>query len=129
MSKGKLTNYLRTFRKRSGLTQRELAFLLGVRARGPISSLEKCHRMPLLCTALRLAAIFQIPVEELFAGVSESVATEVTERLETLASELSAKVGKDKKHEYRIARKLAWLRARRNSVAIHDRTDATRART
>ena len=67
----KLKNYLRAYRKRAGLTQREVAFLLGVKARGPV--IEKRYRMPLLRTALALGAIFGIPVEELFSGMCESI--------------------------------------------------------
>jgi transcriptional regulator with XRE-family HTH domain len=118
MASGKLTNYLRAHRKRAGLTQRELAFLLGVKARGPVSELEKRHRMPLLRTALALAVIFDVPVEELFSGMRQSVASDISARLEKLGSELAPKVDANKRHEYRNARKLAWLEARRGSSTL-----------
>lgn len=119
MSKGKLTNYLRTYRKRAGLTQRELAFLLGLKARGPISEIEKRRRVPLLRTALALAVIFRIPVEVLFSGMCECIASEVDGRAEKLASELTSKVGTKKRCEYHTTRKLQWLQARCSSAATH----------
>lgn len=120
MSKGKLTNYLRAYRKRAGLTQREVAFLLGLKARGPISEIEKRRRVPLLRTALALSTIFGIPVEELFSGMCDSIGTEIEERLDKLTSELASKVGTKKTSEYHTARKLAWLRARRGSIPVHE---------
>lgn len=114
MGTTKLTNYLRTHRKRAGLTQRELAFLLGVRARGPVSEMEQRHRVPVLRTALTLEVIFGVPASELFAGMRESIAEEVDQRFEKLACELAAKVETDKRHEYRDAHKQQWLESRRN---------------
>ena len=119
----KLTNYLRSHRRRAGLTQRELAFLLGVQARGPVSEIEKHHRMPLLRTALTLEAIFGIPAGELFSGMRASIANEVDSRCEKLARELAPKVGSNKRHDYRNARKLAWLQARRGSSIFHGPQD------
>ncbi len=116
----KLPNYLRTYRKRAGLSQRDLAFLLGVRARGPVSEMEKRRRMPLLRTALALEVIFGIPAGELFAGMRESTASDIDARVDKLAAQLGSKVGTNKRHEYRTARKLAWLQARRGSFLAHD---------
>jgi transcriptional regulator with XRE-family HTH domain len=128
MSTIKLANYLRTHRKRAGLTQRDLAFLLGVNARGPISEIEKRHRVPLLRTALSLEAIFEIPAAELFAGMRESVGEEVNVRCRKLASELTPKVGTKTRHEYRSARKLAWLESRRGSSRPDDPQNVRPAR-
>ena len=47
-----------------------------------------------------------------------SIAGEIDERLDKLTSELTSKVGTKKRSEYHTARKLAWLRARRSSVAV-----------
>ena len=42
----KLENYLRTYRKKSGLTQREVAFLLGCQNGAQVSRYEKRRRLP-----------------------------------------------------------------------------------
>jgi transcriptional regulator with XRE-family HTH domain len=111
----KLHNYLRAHRKRAGLAQRDVALLLGLKARGPVSELEKRHRVPLLRTALALEIIFGVSAGELFAGMRESIATEMQARMETLSSELAAKVG-NKRDAYKTRRKLAWLAERRAST-------------
>ena len=41
MATHKLENYLRTYRKRSGLTQREVAFLVGCRNGAQVSRYER----------------------------------------------------------------------------------------
>src|SRR2546429_9576493 len=68
MATHKLENYLRTYRKRSGLTQREVAFLVGCRNGAQVSRYEKRRRLPPLRTALACEAAFGVPVAELFAG-------------------------------------------------------------
>src|SRR5207247_2891499 len=66
-------NYLRTCRKRSGLAQHEVAFLLGCQNGGFVSRYEKRKRLPTLTTALACEAVFGVPVAELFAGLREGV--------------------------------------------------------
>jgi transcriptional regulator with XRE-family HTH domain len=114
-----LNNYLRAQRRRAGLTQREVAFLLGLKARGPVSELEKRHRVPLLRTALALEIIFGVSAGELFAGMRESIASEMQARLETLSSELVPKVA-NKRYAYQTRRKLAWLAERRASAVLDE---------
>jgi transcriptional regulator with XRE-family HTH domain len=82
----KLHNYVSAHRKRAGLTQREVASVLGVKARGPVSELEERHRVPLLRTALAQEAIFGVAPGELFAGIRESVVSDTQARLEKLAN-------------------------------------------
>src|SRR6266849_8010241 len=113
----KLNNYLRAHRKRAGLTQREVAFLLGLKARGPVSELEKRRRVPLLRTAVTLEAIFGVPVSELFPGMRQAVHTDVEKRLEEFTTQLKAKA--DKKNDaYKTARKLTWLSQRLASTFL-----------
>src|SRR5437879_2031593 len=61
MATHKLENYLRTYRKRSGLTQREVAFLVGCRNGAQVSRYEKRRRLPPLRTALACEAAFGVP--------------------------------------------------------------------
>src|SRR5438094_2838868 len=90
MASPRLENYLRTYRKRSGLTQREVAFLLGWKGGAQLSRYEKLRRLPPLRTALAFEAIFKIPLSELFAGVQESVGQETAARIRKLTVDLEA---------------------------------------
>src|SRR5439155_17851741 len=99
--------------KRAGLTQREVAFLLGLKARGLISELEKRHRVPLLRTAITLEAIYGVPISELFPGMRQAVDADMEKRFADFTVLLKAKAYK-KSDAYKTARKLAWLSARRH---------------
>src|SRR5712692_3816759 len=90
MSTHKLENYLRAYRKRSGLTQREVAFLLGCRNGAQVSRYEKRHRVPPLETALACEAVFGIPASELFAGMRDRANRQIGKRLVELRSKLQA---------------------------------------
>lgn len=120
MATHKLENYLRTYRRRSGLTQREVAFLLGCETGAQVSRYEKRRRLPPLATALACEAVFGVPVAELFAGVRESAVKAIGKRVVELRSKLQA-VGSapQKKSEARLTeQKLRWLdtRSRADSV-------------
>ena len=112
MATHKLENYLRTYRKRSGLTQREVAFLVGCRNGAQVSRYEKRRRLPPLRTALACEAAFGVPVSELFAGLREAAGKTVGERLGALKSKLEtgAAQGRDARL---AAQKLRWLAERR----------------
>src|SRR5207245_9679485 len=69
----RLHNYLLTHRKRSSLTQREVAFLLGCRHKTKVSDYEQRTRRPVLETALAYEAVFGVPVRDLFAGMFDEV--------------------------------------------------------
>lgn len=85
----RLSNYLRTYRKHQGLSQEDLAHLLGSGQRSNVSLHEKGERVPGLEKALTYAAALQVPAEELFAGTYEKVESQVAERARELADELS----------------------------------------
>ena len=108
MATHKLENYLRTYRKRSGLTQREVAFLVGCRNGAQVSRYEKRRRLPPLRTALACEAAFGVPVSALFAGLRDVAGKAVGERLGALKSKLetSPAQGRDARL---AALKLRWL--------------------
>jgi transcriptional regulator with XRE-family HTH domain len=110
----KLENYLRAYRKRSGLTQREVASLLGCRNGAQVSRYEKRKRVPPLRTALACEAVFGIPVADLFAGTRQAVGKEIGRRLLGLRSRLQTQNTEDRsKSEARqTTRKLEWLAGR-----------------
>jgi len=74
-------NYIRMLRKQKGLSQDELAFLLGWKSGSAVSRLEQGRRKPSLETLLALEAIFGIPVRELYAGRFQKVEGAVRERV------------------------------------------------
>ncbi len=90
----KLKNYLRTYRKKAGLSQEEMAYLLGGQSGTRVSRYERFARLPALETALAYAVIFDVPVRDLFAGMAQQVerplakrAQQLIQRLETAPSD------------------------------------------
>lgn len=64
-------SYIRAYRRRSALSQKELGLLLGV-PRNVANELERGKRAPTLALALRLQAIFGVPPHALFPGLYET---------------------------------------------------------
>jgi transcriptional regulator with XRE-family HTH domain len=89
MSQQKLTNYLRTFRKRGRLSQDEIAFLLGNGSGSKVSRYERFARVPRLQTAMAFEIIYGVPVSELFAGTFQKVEKQTINRIRLLARRLS----------------------------------------
>lgn len=83
-----LSNYLKMFRKRSGLSQDELASLLGCKSGSKVSRYERSGRVPSLDTLLAFEIVFNEPASQLFRGRYESVRSDVRRR----AARLSRKV-------------------------------------
>jgi transcriptional regulator with XRE-family HTH domain len=86
-----LPNYLRMYRKRSGLHQNEAAFLLGWADGGRVSRHELSAQRPSIETLLAYEHILGVPIRELYAGTYEKVAQEITPRARILARKLSAR--------------------------------------
>src|SRR6266849_3966922 len=105
MASHKLPNYLRLCRKRLGLSQDEVAFLLGWRDASQPSRYEHFSRIPALRTALALAVIFRVSVHELFSGEYQKVEGAVCRQAQRLKARL-ARANPDQ----RTARKLAQLK-------------------
>ena len=87
----KLPNYLKTYRKRAGLSQADLAYLLGVRSGTKVSRYERFSRVPNLETALAFEALYHLPVADLFAGVADDRARDVLRRARLLERRLLAR--------------------------------------
>lgn len=68
-----LQNYVRTLRRRHGLTQLQLAWLLGKRDRSIVSRFERGVRLPNLETALALEVVLDVPIRQIFRGLSNKV--------------------------------------------------------
>jgi len=84
MAHKSLDTYLRTYRRRAGLSQKEVAFLLGCRSGSRISRYEHMRSMPTLKTAFGFGAIFNAPVQELFTGVYQKVEKRIARRAKCL---------------------------------------------
>ena len=104
----RLPNYLRAQRRKSGLSQNEVAFLLGRINGAQVSRYEKRRTLPSVETALACEVIFGIPVAELFAGVRDSIGKDVAKRRQELTSTLRTKTPKGSKAQM-AAHKLRWL--------------------
>ncbi len=106
-----LNNYLRSHRKQSGLSQSDVAFLLGSEDGGQISRYEKGHRIPTLPTAIAFTTIFDVSQDVLFSGIQVGVDSEVLSRIRKLRNQLEKR-----REEHRLtagdARKLNWLTER-----------------
>jgi transcriptional regulator with XRE-family HTH domain len=96
MATHKLANYIRAYRKKSGLSQREVAYLLGCDTGAQVSRYERRRRMPPAQTALACQAVFGTPVADFFAGSYETAAKEVKRRAQKLGLELQKSTGKRK---------------------------------
>lgn len=69
MTKDHLPNYLRTYRKRACLSQRQVAHLLGANSGTKVSRYEHYTRIPDLVTVFALEIVYGAPASELFAGI------------------------------------------------------------
>lgn len=85
----KLQNYLRTYRKRAGFSQDEVAFLLGCESGTKVSRYERFNRKPSLETAFAYEAVFGAPSRDLFAGVFQKVEERIKKRAQLLARKLN----------------------------------------
>ncbi len=90
----KLDRYLHSHRRRCGLTQQEVGYLLGLRTGTVISRLEKSRRTPSLSAALACQVIFGITPAEIFPYIYEEVEADIMTRANVLHEKLQGKKGK-----------------------------------
>jgi transcriptional regulator with XRE-family HTH domain len=74
-------NYLRSYRLRWGLSQGELANLLGCKTAGVISRIEKKLRSPTLRIVIGCFVLFGTPAADVFPDISDAVETNVMEHV------------------------------------------------
>jgi transcriptional regulator with XRE-family HTH domain len=84
-----LPNYLRMYRKRSGFSQAEMAFLLGAHGAAKVSRYEHGRRLPTLKTILAYELVLHAHSRDLFAGVFREVEGVTKRRAATLAKRLA----------------------------------------
>ena len=118
MTNPRLPNYLRAQRRKSGLSQNEVAFLLGRTNGAQVSRYEKRRRLPSVETALACELIFGVPIAELFAGVRDSIGKDVEKRRRELSSRLLAKTPKGSEAQI-TAHKVRWLTDRETPLVVN----------
>jgi DNA-binding XRE family transcriptional regulator len=102
---------------KSGLTQRELADLIGIIAHHQVSIHERSVGVPTLIVALSYHIVFSVPINELFPGLYKTVQLNVEERLAELENKLGESTAKGREAKT-VARKLEWLCERKNPETI-----------
>ena len=98
-------NYLRTYRKRSGLSQLDVGLLLGYRTKAQVSRHERARTQPPLVIALAYEVIFHAPVSALFAQAHANARRSVDKKLVAFEIRLNG-TGRVKRA---TAQKKAWL--------------------
>ncbi len=73
-------NRIKQLRMEKGLTQRELAHLMGYQSVSSLSHLEAGHKMPSLTTALKLEVALQRFIGDIFPRLYESIRGPVARR-------------------------------------------------
>jgi transcriptional regulator with XRE-family HTH domain len=119
----RLKNYLRSHRRRVGLSQSEVAFLLGTYEGGRVSRYEKGHRIPTLRTALAIAVVFGASLGNLFSGIQTGVDDEVLSRIKQLRARLE-KRRKEHRETAADTHKLRWLDERWPGSRNHSDSEA-----
>ena|ERR1700730_8982665 len=110
----RLVNYVRAQRKSAGLSQSELALILGYRNDSVVSRHEQFRSVPPLLMALGYAVIFQTSVSDLFPGLQETVEDAIEGSLAEFESALRKQTHTGRNSRLpAITRKLSWLSERR----------------
>lgn len=84
------TLYLKVYRKRSGFTQQELAYLLGGKKASAVSRYESKERHPDLATAFVYELMFERALPDLFSMLYARVGAELAARVRHLLDEMAA---------------------------------------
>jgi transcriptional regulator with XRE-family HTH domain len=84
----KLVHYLRNERKRLGLTQADIAALLGMQWKTRVSKYERGEVQPSLDIGLAYQKIYGKPIAEIFGGANAKVRASVRERARRLLRDL-----------------------------------------
>ncbi len=90
MASHPLQNYLRMTRRQSGLSQEDVAFLLGSEEGSRVCRHEQFASKPTIEVALAYEVIFQKSVRDLFAGFFAKIERGVAERAMHLTAQLDA---------------------------------------
>ena len=91
----RIKTYVRPLRRRWALTQRELAFLIGVRNGAVVSRIERLKRPPSLPVTFACMLVFGAAPPELFPGLISQIHDDVLRRVTELYDELQGNPSKE----------------------------------
>jgi transcriptional regulator with XRE-family HTH domain len=94
-------NFLRVYRKRSPLTQRDIAFLLQLPDHCNISRYESGQREPDIEVLLTYRHVFDTSLESFYRHQSELIRPDLVKRIQELIEEVNKENG-DQRSVYRI---------------------------
>lgn len=106
---------LRAYRRRAGLSQRELGVILGYTDDGEVSRHERAKTLPPLITALAYEAVFRVGASALFPDVHAEIGRTIEGNLAIFEKTLQAKSGKGR-GAASTARKLTWITERKSTA-------------
>jgi DNA-binding XRE family transcriptional regulator len=90
----RIKTYVRPLRRRWGLTQKELAFLIGAKSGTVVSRIEGVKRTPNLAAALACALVFDVAPVDLFPVLVFQIHGNVRRRVNELYEELQGNPNK-----------------------------------
>lgn len=108
-----MVNHIRIHRRKSGLSQAELATILGTLGPVGISRHEQSATLPRFLVAVGYEIVFRVPMPDLFPGAYETLRLDIEARLLDLEKQLHQSTAKGSQAAL-VARKLEWLCERRN---------------
>ena len=108
MATRRLLNYLKTYRKHSGLSQSDISFLLRLKDKSELSRYERNLRQPSLRIALACQELYGVAVSDLFAGLSDLVARDTRKQMKKLQTRLREK-SEPESMGNRIMQKFQWI--------------------
>jgi len=109
-----LANRVRSHRKRAGLSQKDLARIVGL-TEARISYHERFGIVPPLVVALSYEAVFGVPVRDLYPRLYEDIRQRVEAELTAMEAELQQMTAKGRQANS-VARKLEWCNERKKPI-------------
>lgn len=113
MNQRNLGNYLRAHRRRSGLSQEEVASIIGWTSGASLGPYEWGKYRPSLRTALAFEALFRVPLAELFPEIHSATREETELEIAKLERQLQ-QMNVGGHAAVVIAKKLVWLTRRKS---------------
>ena len=80
MHRSRYHNQLRRFRREVGLSQKEVAAILGLNSAAPVSRWEKGIVLPETLNALKLAALYRSSVDVIYGDLRFELSDKVTQK-------------------------------------------------
>ena len=117
MKQPHLASRVRSHRKRAGLSQKDLARIVGL-AEARISRHERFGIVPPLAVALSYEAVFGVAVRDLYPRLYEDVSQRVEAELTAMETELQQTTAKGRQASA-VARKLEWCCERKKPIATN----------